>query len=713
MDRGFLTDFRGLLFVRSEDGSPFVPLGLRFGKESHSLSAVPAIRIREGDGIGGGDDPPRPTVTMSVSPSSIDWGQSATLTWSSTDAASASITPGIGAVETSGSWKVSPNVTTTYRITVRGAGDQTRTAMATAKVTVVISQRAALSALFGAAGGENWTHSENWGTDRPLGEWYGVSVDDQGRVTVLALYNNGLGGPIPPQLGSLSNLTELRLEWNQLEGPIPPQLGSLSKLGQLYLLENQLEGPIPPQLGSLSNLERLRLDQNRLEGAIPPQLGQMASLKGLFLSKNAGMSGPLPTQLTSLRLEVLQAEGTDLCAPSDTSLQNWLAHIPRRRIASCFLPLAYLTQAVQSRQFPVSLIAGEEALLRVFVVAQRATDESLPPLRARFYRNGAETYLVDIPGKSARIPNWVAESYLDTSVNAEIPGWVVQPGLEMVIDIDPEATLDPGLGVTKRMPESGRMPVDVRAMPPFDLTVIPFLWSQNPDSSIIDLASGMALDPKGHSLLWATHTLLPIGELDVKAHESVLTSTNNVFDLLSETEAIRALEGASGYYMGMMAGAVTGANGVAYHPGWSNFSKPDPRVIAHELGHNLSLYHAPCGNPLLKDPSFPQSNGSIGAWGYDFREDGRLVPPSQPDLMSYCRPPWISDYHFTNALGYRLHTAAGGEMSSLVAVAPRALLLWGGVDAGGAPFLEPAFVVDAPASLPQSSGRVQDQRTNR
>ena len=46
VDTGFLTDFRGLLLVRSEDGSPFIPLGLRFGKGSPSLSAVPAIRIR-------------------------------------------------------------------------------------------------------------------------------------------------------------------------------------------------------------------------------------------------------------------------------------------------------------------------------------------------------------------------------------------------------------------------------------------------------------------------------------------------------------------------------------------------------------------------------------------------------------------------------------------------------------------------------------------
>ena len=43
IDRGLLTDFRGLLLLRAEDESPFAPLGLRFGKRNHSLSSVPAI----------------------------------------------------------------------------------------------------------------------------------------------------------------------------------------------------------------------------------------------------------------------------------------------------------------------------------------------------------------------------------------------------------------------------------------------------------------------------------------------------------------------------------------------------------------------------------------------------------------------------------------------------------------------------------------------
>ena len=429
------------------------------------------------------------------------------------------------------------------------------------------------------------------------------------------------------------------------------------------------------------------------------------------------MSGALPARLTDLRrLEELQAGGTGLCAPSDAGFQDWLAGIWKRRVIGCSAgdpPSAYLTQAVQSREFPVPLVAGEEALLRVFVTASRATDEGSPPVRATFYRNGSKTHALDIPWRSDSIPNEVKEGDLSASANSEVPGWMVQPGLEMVIDIDPNETLGPNPGVTKRIPESGRLAVDVRAMPVFDLTVIPFLWSQSPDSSVLELVRGMAEDPEGHPLLGDTRTLLPVGELNVLAHASVMSSSNNTSDLLGETEAIRAMEGARGHYMGTMTGQFSGIDGGSFRNGWSIFSKTDrgdrsEYVIAHELGHNISLQHPPgcmAGSP---DLAFPHPRGTIGAWGYDFEGGGLLVPPTRGDLMSYCGADWISDYHFTNALRFRLHTAAyAGGLSSLATAPAKSLLLWGGVDAGGVPFLEPAFVVDAPSALPRSTGEYE------
>ena len=568
------------------------------------------------------------------------------------------------------------------------------------------TDREILEMLHDATGGRDWIDSKNWLTDAPLAEWRGVEVDDQGRVVELHLWDNGLAGRLPPEFGDLVHLEYVRLSDNGLAGAIPPEFGGLSGLTHLVLDGNALSGPFPRELGRLPALEELRVENNDLSGPLPPELGDLVSLRGLGLTGNRRLAGPLPAELTSLgRLQRLLAGGTGLCAPADAAFAVWLDGVHTRRVVPCAereAPAAYLVQAVQSRAFPVPLVAGGRALLRVFPTVARAADVGVPAVRARFFVDGRETHVEYVPGKSEVIPTGVDEGSLATSVNAEIPGSVVQPGLEMVVEVDPDGTLDPALGVARRIPATGRLAVDVRALPPLELTVVPFLWAQAPDSSILDAVRGMAADPQGHAQLADVRALLPVGALEVTAHEPVLSSSNDARRLLEETEAIRALEGGGGHYLGTMAGPVTGPSGVAFLPGRAGFSIPRSGTIAHELGHNLGLRHAPCGGAGDPDPSFPHPDGSAGAWGYDFAR-GELVRPTTPDLMSYCGPPdGISDYHFANALRYRLFEA---RTTAVPAAAPeRSLLLWGGADAAGAPFLNPVFVVEAPPALPDSAG---------
>ena len=529
------------------------------------------------------------------------------------------------------------------------------------------------------------------------------------KLKVLWLDQNQLTGAIPPELGNLSNLQALSVEANKFEGipvsgtgltgAIPSELGKLSKLELLRLSRNSLTGAIPAELGGLANLKVLSLARNELAGGVPPGLGRLSNLEELNLAHNADLEGVLPDSLTALgTLKILQAGGTGLCAPSAPGFTALLAGLTRRRIALCEArqASAYLTQAVQSRTFPVPLVGGEAALLRVFVTTPGGSDAHLPPVRARFYLGGAEVHVADIPGQSTAIPAEVDEGSLSKSANAEIPAEVVQPGLEMVIEIDPESTLDPGLNIVKRIPEQGRAGVEVRAMPPFDLTVIPFLWSAAPDSSVLEI--GGAED----EFFWATRTLLPIGEFRVDTHEPVFTSSNDVDRLLEETRAIRVMEGGTGYYLGMTSSETDGAKGVAELGAPFAVAAANPFIAAHELGHSMGLLHAPCGGGDGTDPAYPQLDGSIGAFGYDFRDGGRIVAATTPDLMTYCGPQWIGDYHFGNALAFRLLEE---EEATMAAAEPaRTILLWGGVGDGGAPFLEPAFVIDAPPSLPSSAG---------
>ena len=117
-------------------------------------------------------------------------------------------------------------------------------------------------ALYDTTGGPNWTRRKNWLSDRPLGEWQGVELDGQGRVGGLILANNGLTGPIPAALGSLSNLAILNLHQNALTGTIPAELGNLTDLRSLLLSENGLTGTIPRELGDLANLRTFWWDHN-------------------------------------------------------------------------------------------------------------------------------------------------------------------------------------------------------------------------------------------------------------------------------------------------------------------------------------------------------------------------------------------------------------------------------------------------------------------
>ena len=87
---------------------------------------------------------------------------------------------------------------------------QTVTNNARAQGTVA-TDRAALVALYNATGGANWTNNTNWLTNEALSEWHGVTTDVSGRVTHLALGQNGLTG----DPGGAGKLGQASRSWGQ------------------------------------------------------------------------------------------------------------------------------------------------------------------------------------------------------------------------------------------------------------------------------------------------------------------------------------------------------------------------------------------------------------------------------------------------------------------------------------------------------------------
>ena len=223
------------------------------------------------------------------------------------------------------------------------------------------TDRAALVELYDLAGGSNWewgSGCSRWevGNDSSnVGEWCGVTVDSNGRVTRLELsgvnLNNGYKTLLSPRttwrklpiLGELTALTHLDLSGNHLGGALPPELDQLTRLTHLNLSGNAFRGYISErnedysrgiEWQNLQNLVVLNLSDNRrrgehgLGGRIPPELGFLANLQALELSNN-NLSGAVPPTLVELK-ELNLSESSLLknpgltCRPDGLRLGSYL-----------------------------------------------------------------------------------------------------------------------------------------------------------------------------------------------------------------------------------------------------------------------------------------------------------------------------------------------------------------------------------------------------
>ena len=256
--------------------------------------------------------------------------------------------------------------------------------------------REALTALYNATDGPNWSNSNRWlSDDVSLAGWHGITTDDSGRVTVVDLGSNKLAGALPSELGELTelmrlilganslegeipralgNLTgleEISLRWNQLTGEIPAELGNLTDLQGLFLYGNQLSGEIPAELGNLSRLRSLELDDNQLSGAIPRELENIPGLGRLYLNENS-LTGCIPFALNDIREHDLADLGLPFCAQSATSAPPSAASTstpPNPYADQVFRTLQQLTEEFSPRES-----ASEQELEAAHHLVDRLTD---------------------------------------------------------------------------------------------------------------------------------------------------------------------------------------------------------------------------------------------------------------------------------------------------------------------------------------------------
>lgn len=185
-------------------------------------------------------------------------------------------------------------------ITISGGNaTQTITVKQSGVQEILEKEREVLIAFYKATGGDNWTRNDNWCSDKPVGEWYGVETYENGVIWGLHLGYNNLLGTITEEIGNLTNLESIDLGSNNLSGEIPSAIGNLNKLENLGLSQCNLTGPIPKEIGNLSKLRWLNLQFNSLSGSIPEELGNLKNLESLTLSWNC-LTGKVPTSIMQL-----------------------------------------------------------------------------------------------------------------------------------------------------------------------------------------------------------------------------------------------------------------------------------------------------------------------------------------------------------------------------------------------------------------------------
>lgn len=189
-------------------------------------------------------------------------------------------------------------------------------------------ERKAMIEFYEALGGHDWIERDFWGSDRPVGEWHGVTTDADGYVVQLTIYDNNLIGPVSAAICRLERLHTLHLSFNKISGALPDKLGECRALKNLWVKGNKITGRLPDSIAVLPELEYLdlhanemsgplptvwntpklkivRAEDNRISGELPAQMFRQPNLEEIFIHNNE-LSGTIPTTLSpTLRAVIL------------------------------------------------------------------------------------------------------------------------------------------------------------------------------------------------------------------------------------------------------------------------------------------------------------------------------------------------------------------------------------------------------------------------
>lgn len=233
----------------------------------------------------------------------------------------------------------------------------------------------------------------------------------------------------------------------------------------------------------------------------------------------------------------------------------------------------------------------------------------------------------------------------------------VGPGLRVEVTVDPDQQV--GAAVT-----ASATPV-VGTRTRIDLVLVPLVSGTNVPS-VPTTAVAQAIDEMTRRMPVARGDITVV----IRAPYTLTSVTDGVdtstewSSALSELEQLRRREALSKHYYGLVRPMVNaGTAGIGYvnrvgssspnlaSMGWDTSRGSWLRTFTHELGHNFSRSHAPCGGVASSDPNYPYTGGVLGtAPLFDVLTDAVVSPVGSngsmlTDVMGYCSGTWFSDYN--------------------------------------------------------------------
>lgn len=349
--------------------------------------------------------------------------------------------------------------------------------------------------------------------------------------------------------------------------------------------------------------------------------------------------------------------------------------------AGCTVRAAGLELAQGLSQQPgdplLRLVAGRETWVRVFAVASLAGTPA-PEVRVIASNGGTTLGTLALPGPAV-LPVLATGDPVPAAMRAddaqsfdiELPADWVQPGLRLRAEIGPSGA---PLDATEATPAVGPAPL-------LEVVMVPLVSGANVPTmpSLAEVRDELLrrLPVPADRLVVtqrAAHVLTSVtGGVSTSAHWS---------SALSELESLRDAEAPGRLYYGMVRPMVSsGIAGIGYvnsigspwpalsSLGWDATRTSWRRTMVHELGHNFSRRHAPCGGATGTDPSYPYAGGALGPNPlFDVLANRVVSPSGQTDVMGYCSGNWFSDYNAAGVQAFleRLPGAAfavqGGDM---------------------------------------------------